>query len=174
MVKNIKNESKIKLRVDDIVIVNSGVDAGKKGKILKVLRADNKVVVEGVNMIKTPTIKLDDALKIAKKNPKTYEVIKGDGFTNIVRNARSNGRFMKRVQSFDVNGNLVGTDRMVNCNYRIYSNPSSGLFGLQYFTKTNNPNKIGGFDLNRVYVETHPKNTEQIKAFLESQTHITK
>ena len=50
MVKNIKNESKIKLRVDDTVIVNSGVDAGKKGKILKVLRADNKVVVQGVNV----------------------------------------------------------------------------------------------------------------------------
>jgi len=50
MVKNIKNESKIKLRVDDVVIVNSGVDAGKKGKILKVLRADNKVIVQGVNV----------------------------------------------------------------------------------------------------------------------------
>ena len=50
MVKNVKNESKIKLRVDDMVIVNSGVDAGKKGKILKVLRADNKVVVQGVNV----------------------------------------------------------------------------------------------------------------------------
>ena len=50
MVKNIKNEAKIKLRVDDTVIVNSGVDAGKKGKILKVLKADNKVVVQGVNI----------------------------------------------------------------------------------------------------------------------------
>ncbi|MBR6688428.1 MAG: 50S ribosomal protein L24 [Clostridia bacterium] len=50
MVKNIKNEAKIKLRVDDTVIVNSGVDAGKKGKILKVLKADNKVVVQGVNV----------------------------------------------------------------------------------------------------------------------------
>ena len=50
MIKNIKNEAKIKLRVDDTVIVNSGVDAGKKGKILKVLRADNKVVVQGVNV----------------------------------------------------------------------------------------------------------------------------
>ena len=50
MVKNIKNEAKIKLRVDDTVIVNSGVDAGKKGKILKGLKADNKVVVQGVNV----------------------------------------------------------------------------------------------------------------------------
>ena len=50
MVKNIKNEAKIKLRVDDTVIVNSGVDKAKKGKILKVLRADNKVIVQGVNV----------------------------------------------------------------------------------------------------------------------------
>ena len=50
MVKNVKNEAKIKLRVDDTVIVNSGVDAGKKGKILKVLRAEGKVIVQGVNV----------------------------------------------------------------------------------------------------------------------------
>ena len=50
MVKNVKNEAKIKLRVDDTVIVNTGVDKGKKGKILKVLRADNKVIVQGVNV----------------------------------------------------------------------------------------------------------------------------
>ena len=50
MVKNVKNEAKIKLNVDDTVIVNSGVDKGKKGKILKVLRADNKVIVQGVNV----------------------------------------------------------------------------------------------------------------------------
>ena len=50
MVKNVKNEAKIKLKVDDTVIVNTGVDKGKKGKILKVLRADNKVIVQGVNV----------------------------------------------------------------------------------------------------------------------------
>lgn len=50
MVKKVKNESKIKLRVNDTVIVNTGVDKGKKGKILKVLRADNKVIVQGVNV----------------------------------------------------------------------------------------------------------------------------
>ena len=50
MVKKIKNESKIKLRIDDTVIVNTGVDKGKKGKILRVLRKDNKVIVQGVNV----------------------------------------------------------------------------------------------------------------------------
>ena len=50
MIKKTKNESKIKLKVDDTVIVNTGVDKGKKGKILKVLKAENKVIVAGVNV----------------------------------------------------------------------------------------------------------------------------
>ena len=50
MVKKVKNKSKIKLRVNDTVIVNTGVDKGKKGKILKVLKADNKVIVQGINV----------------------------------------------------------------------------------------------------------------------------
>lgn len=50
MIKKIRNESKIKLRVNDTVIVNSGVEKGKKGKVLKVLTADNKVLVQGVNV----------------------------------------------------------------------------------------------------------------------------
>lgn len=50
MIKNIKNESKIKLQKGDTVIVNSGAEKGKKGEVLKVLRADNKVVVQGINV----------------------------------------------------------------------------------------------------------------------------
>lgn len=50
MIKKIKNESKVKLRTGDTVIVNSGTEKGKKGKVIKVLRADNKVVVQGVNV----------------------------------------------------------------------------------------------------------------------------
>lgn len=50
MIKKVKNESKIKLRVGDTVIVTTGTEKGKKGKIIKVLRADNKVVVQGVNV----------------------------------------------------------------------------------------------------------------------------
>ncbi len=34
----------------DIVMVNSGADKGKKGKVLKASPKDNKVVVEGVNV----------------------------------------------------------------------------------------------------------------------------
>ena len=35
----------------DTVIVISGKDKGKKGKVLKVLPKENKVIVEGINMI---------------------------------------------------------------------------------------------------------------------------
>ena len=42
----------MKLKQGDKVVVIAGKDKGKEGKIIKTLRAENKVVVEGVNMIK--------------------------------------------------------------------------------------------------------------------------
>ncbi len=42
----------MKFKIGDNVIVISGKDNGKKGKILKVDRELNRVVVEGVNIIK--------------------------------------------------------------------------------------------------------------------------
>ena len=40
------------LKTGDKVVVIAGKDKGKVGKIVKTLRAENKVVVEGLNMIK--------------------------------------------------------------------------------------------------------------------------
>ncbi len=40
----------MKFKVGDIVLVTSGKDKGKQGKIVKVLPQENKVVVEGVNL----------------------------------------------------------------------------------------------------------------------------
>ena len=42
----------MKLRTDDEVIVISGKDKGKTGKIVRVDRARERVFVEGINMIK--------------------------------------------------------------------------------------------------------------------------
>ena len=39
-------------KVGDEVVVITGSDKGKKGKIIKTLKAKNKVVVEGVNIVK--------------------------------------------------------------------------------------------------------------------------
>ena len=40
------------LKTGDKVVVITGKDKGKQGKIIKTLRAENKVIVEGLNMIK--------------------------------------------------------------------------------------------------------------------------
>ena len=39
------------LKVGDTVVVISGKDKGSEGKIIKTLKKDNKVVVEGINMV---------------------------------------------------------------------------------------------------------------------------
>ena len=39
-------------KVGDKVVVIAGKDRGKEGKIVKILREDNKVIVEGVNIVK--------------------------------------------------------------------------------------------------------------------------
>jgi large subunit ribosomal protein L24 len=43
------------IRKNDTVVVTTGKDAGKRGRILKVLTASNRVIVEGVNIIKRHT-----------------------------------------------------------------------------------------------------------------------
>jgi large subunit ribosomal protein L24 len=42
----------MKLKKNDNVIVLTGKDKGKKGKIVRVLVDKNKVVIEGINMMK--------------------------------------------------------------------------------------------------------------------------
>ena len=42
-------------KTGDKVVVISGKDKGKEGKITHVLRAENRVVVEGVNVVKKHT-----------------------------------------------------------------------------------------------------------------------
>ena len=39
------------LKVGDKVVVISGKDKGSEGKIIKTLKKDNKVVVEGINIV---------------------------------------------------------------------------------------------------------------------------
>jgi len=41
-----------RIRKGDTVIVLSGDDAGKKGKVLRVLLEEGRVVVEGINVVK--------------------------------------------------------------------------------------------------------------------------
>ena len=39
------------IRKDDLVAILAGDDKGKRGKVLRVLRTENKVVVEGINLV---------------------------------------------------------------------------------------------------------------------------
>jgi large subunit ribosomal protein L24 len=51
----------LKIKKDDDVIVLTGRDKGKQGKVLRVIPAKNRAVVEGINLIK----------KHVKPNPRT-------------------------------------------------------------------------------------------------------
>lgn len=43
--------NKMNVRKDDMVIVVSGDDKGKKGKVLQVAPGENKIIVEGLNKV---------------------------------------------------------------------------------------------------------------------------
>jgi len=43
------------VRKNDMVVVRAGKDRGKRGRVLRVLAEKNRVVVEGVNLIKRHT-----------------------------------------------------------------------------------------------------------------------
>jgi len=45
-------QAKLKIKKGDEVIVLTGRDKGKKGEVTKVLPAQNRVVVQGVNVVK--------------------------------------------------------------------------------------------------------------------------
>ncbi|MGF1632010.1 MAG: 50S ribosomal protein L24 [Kiloniellaceae bacterium] len=47
--------TKFKIKKGDKVVVTTGRDKGKQGEVLRVLRADERVLVQGVNMVKRHT-----------------------------------------------------------------------------------------------------------------------
>lgn len=72
--------SKLHIKKGDTVYVNSGVDKGKTGRVLKVLVKEQRAFVEGLNMIKKHTkpnakypqggiIEQEAAIHISNLNP---------------------------------------------------------------------------------------------------------
>ncbi|PTY01308.1 50S ribosomal protein L24 [Verrucomicrobia bacterium LW23] len=53
--KTVAPQKSFHVKKNDLVVVISGAHRTKRGKILQVLRDKNRVVVEGVNMIKKAT-----------------------------------------------------------------------------------------------------------------------
>ena len=47
--------AKFKIKKGDKVVVLTGRDKGKSGEVLRVVRAENRVIVQGVNMMKRHT-----------------------------------------------------------------------------------------------------------------------
>jgi large subunit ribosomal protein L24 len=47
--------TKFKIKKGDRVVVNTGRDKGRTGEVLRVLREDSRVVVQGVNIVKRHT-----------------------------------------------------------------------------------------------------------------------
>ena len=48
-------QKKLKIKKGDQVFVNSGEYKGQKGRVLEVIRESDRVIVEGINMIKKHT-----------------------------------------------------------------------------------------------------------------------
>jgi len=55
MATAVTERSRINLRKNDVVQVIAGKDAGKQGKVLKVIREKNRVIVQGVGFTKKHT-----------------------------------------------------------------------------------------------------------------------
>ena len=53
-------QAKFHIKKNDEVVILSGTQRGKRGKILEILRSRNRVIVEGVNFIKKATRKSQD------------------------------------------------------------------------------------------------------------------
>ena len=66
--------NKMSIKKGDTVIVLSGKDKGKQGKVLTVMPADRKVIVEGVNVVSrlTRPRKLGEEGGILKKEAPLY------------------------------------------------------------------------------------------------------
>ena len=47
--------TKLKIKKNDTVIVHTGEDKGKTGKVLKVLKDEQRAIVEGINMVNKST-----------------------------------------------------------------------------------------------------------------------
>jgi len=102
----------MRIKKNDQIIVLSGEDKGKRGKVLKVLPSENRVIVEGINFISRhmrPSQSMPQGGIIKKEapihasnvmiiDPKTneptrikYEFLKGEG-----KKSRQKARFSKK------------------------------------------------------------------------------
>jgi len=96
-------QKKLHIKKGDIVIVNSGNDKGKKGRVLKINRDKFRAIVEGVNLISKHTkpnakypeggiIKEEAAIHMSNLNVVCPETGKA---TRIGRKKNDNGKLVR-------------------------------------------------------------------------------
>jgi large subunit ribosomal protein L24 len=101
-----------KIRRDDEVVVLAGKDKGKQGKVLKVLASEDRVVVEGVNLVKKhqkPNPQLGEAGGIIEKEATIH--VSNIAIVNPATGKADRVGFRfedeKKVRFFKSNGELV-------------------------------------------------------------------
>ena len=101
-----------KIRRDDEVVVLAGKDKGKQGKVLKVLTSDDRVVVEGVNLVKKhqkPNPQLGEAGGIIEREASIH--VSNVAIVNPATGKADRVGFRledeKKVRFFKSNGELV-------------------------------------------------------------------
>ncbi|MDM7861383.1 50S ribosomal protein L24 [Alteromonas sp. ASW11-36] len=101
-----------KIRRDDEVVVLAGKDKGKTGKVKKVLTSDDRVIVEGVNIIKKhqkPNPQLGEAGGIIEKEASIH--VSNVAIVNPATGKADRVGFRlegeKKVRFFKSNGELV-------------------------------------------------------------------
>jgi len=101
-----------KIRRDDEVVVLAGKDKGKQGKVVRVLNSDDRVVVEGVNLVKKhqkPNPQLGEAGGIIEKEATIH--VSNIAIVNPATGKADRVGFRfedeKKVRFFKSNGELV-------------------------------------------------------------------
>lgn len=104
--RKVTKVTKVKIRRGDEVKVIAGDDRGATGKVLRVLREDNKVVVEGVN-------KVYKHVRPTQRNPKGGRVSKEMPIhvSNVLLYDSELGRGVRVGTKTDAEGNKVRVSR---------------------------------------------------------------
>ncbi|MFV0505300.1 MAG: 50S ribosomal protein L24 [Bacteroidales bacterium] len=96
-------QRKFHIKKGDMVIVVSGEDKGKKGRVLEVLRSKERAIVEGINIIKKhtkPSQDLPEGGIVEKEAPihisnLMYFDAKSNAGTRIGRREDKNGKLVR-------------------------------------------------------------------------------
>lgn len=102
MKKNVNNKIKLRIKKDDRVKVIAGDDKGKTGKVLEIITAKNKAIVEGINIVSRhtkPNAQNQQGGIIKKEAPvhiSNLKVVDASGnATRVARKANEKGKLVR-------------------------------------------------------------------------------